>query len=192
MSDTRNLQLTPEYLGLISTHQAAIYGYVLALHPHRAGAQDILQETNLVLWQKAADFTPGTNFKAWAFRIAYLQTLAHLKREARARRAVFDEELLPLLAADALAQGDGFEERHLALRNCLEALPATDLAILQAHYSDNHPLATLAERLGRSVGALKQVLLRLRRSLRRCIEVQTRQEMESHGLPHPQPQPKGT
>lgn len=183
MAFSHNLQLSPEYLGLISSHQAAIYGYVLALHPHRAAAQDILQETNLVLWQKAADFTPGSNFKAWAFRIAYLQTLAHLKRESRVQRVVFDEELLPLLAADALARNEDFEERHRALKTCLEALPSADLAILQAHYSEEHPLAVLSAKLGRSVGALKQVLLRVRRSLRRCIEIQQRQEADSHPLP---------
>lgn len=67
----------------ISQHQAALLAYILTLYPDRSEAHDILQETNVVLWQKVGEFQVGTNFKAWAFRIAYLQTLAHLKRIKR-------------------------------------------------------------------------------------------------------------
>jgi RNA polymerase sigma-70 factor (ECF subfamily) len=74
-----------EFVLLITSHQAAIYAYVLTLLPDRVAAQDILQETNLVLCRKRDEFEPGTNFKAWAFSIAYWQTMAHLKRAGTRR-----------------------------------------------------------------------------------------------------------
>ena len=76
-------QNAAEHVRLITEYQPALYAYILTLHPDRVNAQDILQETNLVLWQKAGELRGGTNFKAWAFRIAYFQTLAQLKRRKR-------------------------------------------------------------------------------------------------------------
>jgi len=33
-----------------------------------ADADDVLQETNLVLWRKTADFDPAREFMPWAMR----------------------------------------------------------------------------------------------------------------------------
>ena len=154
----------------ISQHQAALLAYILTLHPDRSEAQDILQETNVVLWQKVAEFQVGTNFKAWAFRIAYLQTLAHLKRIKRGNWLGFSSELMETLAKEAEPMLTDFEQRHAALRTCLEKLPASDREIVHAHYEGGQPLADVSISVGRSVGALKQVLFRVRRTLRSCIE----------------------
>jgi len=156
----------------ISQHQAALLAYILTLHPDRSEAQDILQETNVVLWQKLGEFREGTNFKAWAFRIAYLQTLAHFKRARRGNWLGFSSELVETLASEAEPLLTEFEHRHTALRGCLEKLPEKDSEIVRAHYENERPLADVSTEVGRSVGALKQVLFRVRRTLRACIELQ--------------------
>jgi DNA-directed RNA polymerase specialized sigma24 family protein len=46
-------------------------------------ARDVLLETNLVLWQKIGEFEPGSNFGAWARKIAYFQALAFLRDRKR-------------------------------------------------------------------------------------------------------------
>jgi RNA polymerase sigma-70 factor (ECF subfamily) len=161
-----------EFVLLITSHQAAIYAYVLTLLPDRVAAQDVLQETNLVLCRKRDEFEPGTNFKAWAFSIAYWQTMAHLKRVKRAGLVALDPEVLELVALEAEEQLADFEDRHLALKSCLQKLPAGDASILLAHYQRGESLAEISGRLGRTREALKQVMLRIRRSLRACIEHQ--------------------
>jgi len=85
----------------ISLHQPVLQAYILTLHPNRSEAQDILQETNVVLWQKIGEFRSGTNFKAWAFRVAYLQTLAHFKRVKRGGWLQFSDELVETLAEES-------------------------------------------------------------------------------------------
>jgi len=161
-----------EFVLLITRHQAAMYAYILTLHPDRVAAQDILQESNLVLCRKLADFEPGTDFRAWAFRVAYWQTMAYLKRVKRAGLVALDPEVLELVAHEAEEQLAGFEDRHLALKSCLQKLPVGDASILVAHYQRGESLAEISGRLGRTRDALKQVLLRIRRSLRTCIERQ--------------------
>ena len=161
-----------EFVLLITRHQAAIYAYVLTIHPNRVAAQDILQETNLVLCRKRDDFEPGSNFKAWSLRVAYWQTMAHLKRIQRAGMVVLDPDVIELIALEAEEQLGDFEDRHLALKSCLQKLPVGDASILLAHYQRGESLTEISGRLGRSRDALKQVLLRIRRSLRTCIERQ--------------------
>jgi RNA polymerase sigma-70 factor, ECF subfamily len=161
-----------EFVLLITRHQAAIYAYILTIHPDRVAAQDILQETNLVMCRKVAEFEPGTNFKAWAFRIAWWQTMAYLKRVKRSGFVNLEPDVLELVAHEAETELTDFEDRHLALKSCLQKLPAGDASILLAHYQRGESLAEISGRLGRTRDALKQVLLRIRRILRTCIERQ--------------------
>ena len=162
----------PDTIRQISQHQAALLAYILTLHPDRNEAQDILQETNVVLWQKVGEFREGTNFKAWAFRIAYLQTLAHFKRTTRGNWLGFSSELMETLSKEAEPLLSELPERHVALRHCLSKLPDNDREIVRAHYEEERPLADVSAAVGRSVGALKQALFRVRRTLKICVDRQ--------------------
>lgn len=161
-----------EFVLLITGHQTAIYAYILTLLPDRVAAQDVLQETNLVLCRKRDEFEPGTSFKAWSFSVAYWQTMAHLKRVKRAGLVALDPDVLDLVALETEDELGDLEDRHLALKSCLQKLPAGDASILLAHYQRGESLAEISGRLGRSRDALKQVVLRIRRTLRACIERQ--------------------
>ena len=98
--------------------------------------------------------------------------MAHLKRIQRSGMVALDPDVLELVAQEAEEQLTDFEDRHLALKGCLQKLPAGDASILLAHYQRGESLAEMAGRLGRTREALKQVLLRIRRVLRACIERQ--------------------
>ncbi len=71
------------FLRLFVTHQPGIFAYILSLVPHWSDAEEILQETSVVLWRSFGDFTIGTNFKSWALTVAHNQVLAFLKRNKR-------------------------------------------------------------------------------------------------------------
>lgn len=165
-----------EFVLLITSHQTAIYAYILTIYPDRVAAQDILQETNIVLCRKLAEFESGTNFKAWAFRTAYWQTMAQLKRVKRAGLVSLEPDVMDLVAEEVEEEFADFEDRNFALRSCLQKLPAGDASILLAHYQRGESLAEISGRLGRTREALKQVMLRIRRSLRTCIERQLARE----------------
>jgi RNA polymerase sigma-70 factor (ECF subfamily) len=44
---------------------------------------DILQEINAVLWEKALEFQPGTDSWAWASQIARFKVLNHVRKFGR-------------------------------------------------------------------------------------------------------------
>ena len=147
--------------------------YVQSLLPGDSAAHDVAQQANATLWKKRLDFTPGTNFKAWAFSVARYEVLNYRKQQARDSRLVFGQELEQIFADDLAEHDDAMERRHEALKGCLEKLRPQDRELLLHRYTASAgTLDDFAERAGRSVGGLKVTLHRLRNALLGCIEKQ--------------------
>src|SRR5205814_6679679 len=64
-----------QFIRLMTRHERLVYGYILSLVPNWADADEILQETNIRLWEEFEKFQAGTNFAAWAIRVAHFQVL---------------------------------------------------------------------------------------------------------------------
>ena len=52
------------FVRLMTAHQGRLFGYILSLLGDIDQANDVLQEANMVLWRNAAEFQPGSNFRA--------------------------------------------------------------------------------------------------------------------------------
>ncbi|MBI1367490.1 MAG: sigma-70 family RNA polymerase sigma factor [Planctomycetes bacterium] len=154
---------------LLLTHQTRMRAYIRALVPERAGAEDVLQETNMVLWRKAAEFTPGTEFMAWALTAARFQALAWRQKQRR-DRLVFDEALMNDLADAAGREAESHDDRAEALRGCLAKLPAAQRDLLAARYAADGSPEAIARQMGRPVGSIRQTLYRIRAALLACVE----------------------
>ena len=70
-----------EFMRLFLSCQPRIFAFIRSLVFSRADADDVLQETALVLWEKFARFEPGTRFDRWAFRIAHFQVMYHRQKK---------------------------------------------------------------------------------------------------------------
>lgn len=157
-------------VGWIAGHQAALHRYILSLLPNSSLADDVLQETNLVLWRKAADYDPTQPFLAWAFGIARYQVMA-ARRDVGRDRHVFNDQLVDMLA-DEHADDDATRPMHEALENCLGRLPHHQRELILARYEPGATVRFLAEARSQTPGALSVLLLRIRKSLEDCIERQ--------------------
>jgi RNA polymerase sigma-70 factor (ECF subfamily) len=156
------------YLQKLIGLQSQLYAYVLTLLADAVAADDVLQETNLVLCRKADEFSAGTNFEAWAFRVARIQCLAYWKTRARSR-LVLDDAALQQIASQAEARITEFDDRTLALRQCLAELPPRQRELLEKRYAAGGSIKELAEQVRRSVASLSQTLYRIRGALLACI-----------------------
>lgn len=156
------------FVRLLTENQRRISLYVLGLVPRWNDAEEILQETNLVLWRDFARFEPGTNFAAWACKVAFHQVLAWRKRQSRDRLR-FSFEFLEAVSEESIAAADRLESRANYLRGCLEKLPAKNRELLRLRYAEGCSMDELARRLGRTIGALYRVLSRIRKVLHVCV-----------------------
>lgn len=159
---------TPEFVQLLTSSQSRIYAYILSLVLDPAQADDVLQKTNVVLWEKESEFELGTNFIAWAFRTAYLQVCAFRKQQQR-ERLVFDDEVLQELAQVASKMDETFETRQRLLRVCLEKLTDHQRGCIRLRYFAGSSFQAIAAETGKQVNAIKQVLFRARRALVDCV-----------------------
>jgi RNA polymerase sigma-70 factor (ECF subfamily) len=162
-----------EFVLELTASQSRLYGYLVTLLGSVHDARDVLQETNLVLWQKMADFQPGTDFGAWARRCAYFQARAFL-RDRKRDRHVFDEDLLQVLAEEESAEGES-KMRELVLRDCLSQLPENQAELIRERYMEGSSIARMCDRLGRKESALKMTLMRIREVLGVCMETKLRE-----------------
>jgi RNA polymerase sigma-70 factor (ECF subfamily) len=164
---------TGEFVRLLTAAQSRLYAYICALVGAAAGARDVLQETNLVLWEKVQEYDPGRPFLPWAYRIAYLQVLAYRKRYARSR-LVFDEALLNAVAGEFVRRDERdqpAQDRRLeALDECLDRLPGPGRQLIEERYRQGTPVERIARRLGKAPNVVSASLYRLRKALYDCIE----------------------
>ncbi len=122
-----------EFIGALTRAQRVLHAFILSMVRNAADADDVLQETNIVLWRKAGEFDPAREFMPWAMRCAQLQAMAHLKKKQRAR-VTFDDDLLALVADEAVAELAGADARRLALADCLQKLPEEQRALIAQRY----------------------------------------------------------
>jgi RNA polymerase sigma-70 factor (ECF subfamily) len=158
-----------EFLELYSSHYPRLQFYVTALLPTANDASDVLQETSMVLWRKFDSFEIGTNFFAWACKIARFQVMKYRERQGRSAR-LFDTSLLEKLAVEAcderMVQGVPLQ----ALENCLGKLAEGDRALIRQRYQPNTTVQQLASDIGRSANSVSKSLGRIRRVLLECID----------------------
>jgi RNA polymerase sigma-70 factor (ECF subfamily) len=157
------------FLMLVTGIQRMLHAFILKMVPRLSDADDILQETNLVLWAKQDEFALGTDFRAWAFRIARYQVMAYRKRQSISH-LVFNDELIDRLANHAQAQEDQLLNKRELLLACLEKLSEIQRRLLANRYGDQLSGREIAERTGRNVDAVFQSLHRARESLLHCVE----------------------
>jgi RNA polymerase sigma-70 factor (ECF subfamily) len=149
-------------------HQRRIYGLIRALVPSGPDADDILQETSAVLWQKFDEFDPATNFAAWSLRIARYQVMAYYTARRRQKARLSDETL------DAVVERMSFpakreDERSAALDGCLGGLPEPERQLIELRYRGGATVEEIARHSGKTVVAAYKALARAHDRLLKCM-----------------------
>lgn len=157
------------FVRLLTQHERGVYAYILKLVLDWNDANEILQETNVRLWEEFERFEPGSNFGAWARTIAYYQVLAWRKRRKRSR-LVFDNETVEKLAACDDENSLAEQSRCLALAACIEQLSSRKRNLLSRCYEANATIRGVADELHLSVEAVYKSLQRIRLALHQCVE----------------------
>lgn len=156
------------FVQLLAANQRRVFLYIRTLVPNADDADEVLQNTNLVLWREFETFAEGTNFAAWACRVALNQVLAWRKKQQRDRLR-FSDDLLLAVAQEVEKRADQLEDRVLALTGCLEKLPPAQRDLIRMRYADGGSIDAVAGQAGRSVEATYRALSRIRHTLHDCV-----------------------
>lgn len=161
-----------EFIGLLTQHDRALGTYVYSLVPASADADDILQQTKMVMWRHFDRFEPGTNFLAWARKIAFHQILGHRRRLKRGHLPL-SEEMLEAIGVEVERLADQGGGRREALQSCLGKLPREHRQLVLLRYFEDLGVPEIAARLGSTVAAVYRALSRVRLALLDCVQKQT-------------------
>ena len=149
--------------------QRNLYSFILCLLPNRSDAEDVLQETNLILCQKSKEYDPEGNFRSWAFNIARYQVLAHLTKRKRSK-IYFSNELVETLASEEFdARKHQLSQR--ALQICYDLLPAHMREISRMRFKEDLSMKDISKAMSRPIGAISGTLFRIRQNLIQCVRL---------------------
>jgi RNA polymerase sigma-70 factor, ECF subfamily len=158
-----------EFIDLFLKAEPRVYAYIRSQIPHRADAEDVLQETATTLWSKFDEFQRGSDFIAWAYQVARFKVQHHYEKKAR-RKRLFSEEFVHLVELRSKELSGNFDALQVMLAECMKRLGEADREVIQLCYGDDATIASVAEQLGRPVNTIKSVLKRGRRALYDCIQ----------------------
>jgi RNA polymerase sigma factor (sigma-70 family) len=158
------------YRVVVEAHQAGVRAAIASYGIPAADVDDLAQDTFVFAFQHFAEYTPGTSLGAWLKTIGRYKALAYLdaarresKNRANALRHFLDEQIRERAAGiDAGPWAD-------RLRGCVAKLSPRQAGILRRRY-EGVPLVEISRDLSVSVDAVKMLLLRIRRGLRKCME----------------------
>ena len=149
----------------------SLYNFARWLVHNQNDAEDLVQETYLKALRSFASFQPGTNFRAWMFRIlknTFLSSCSKLER--RMTVAMDSEEDFPVLPATSVTPESLLIERsgNDAVRYAIEQLPVIfrevillcDVEDASYQIADilSIPMGTVMSRLARARKAVRELL----------------------------------
>ncbi len=151
---------------LYEVHFERIYSYVARRVPDRATAEDITAD---VFHQALANLPRfewrGAPFAAWLYKIASNAIADRGKRAARSR-SFGTGSPAPEPAADPDEPAIEDSERRAQLYRLVHELPEDQRKVLVRRFADERGIREIANELGRSEGAVKQLQFRALAALR--------------------------
>ena len=158
--------------------QSRLSGYIYSLVLNHELTKDVLQRTNVVLLEKRDTYESGTNFFAWACRVAYHEVLS-VRRDRQREKLVFDDQLLPLLAVEAERRFAEQDDQIECFFDCLSRMSADQQQLVMARYREGGSVMKLAAALHKTPAAISSLLSRIRSQLATCIDRKLKGQLAS-------------
>jgi RNA polymerase sigma-70 factor, ECF subfamily len=161
--------LKAEFAEHLARHQGQLLGYIYSLVRDLDDAEDLFQQTSLVLWDKFDQFDRSRSFVTWACGVARNEVRRFLRSRSRDRLYFGDELSLALIEAQETLEQERLEERRGVLAGCMKKLRERDKDLLEACYARSAGVREVALARGRSAQSVHNSLRRIRRALFECV-----------------------
>jgi RNA polymerase sigma-70 factor, ECF subfamily len=97
-----------EFVQHLTAGQRRLYAFIRSQVASRDDADEVMQQTTTVLWEKYDSFRPDGDFVRWACGVARLEVLTHWRNRRRVRVLLGEDvaEAVGRRLADAAAEVD--------------------------------------------------------------------------------------
>lgn len=166
-----NNQPDESFIRALTEAQAALRGYCHASLGQSDEAKEAMQRTNITLWRKCDQWNPDTDFLPWAVSVAKFEVLGVVRDRQRFQsRFVFDPDVVAMMSHEASHHANESSARAEFLERCLGRLSESQRHTINEYYAHGLSIREIAGNCGKTLGAMKVILLRLRAKLRDCVE----------------------
>ena len=150
----------------------SLYNFASWLVHNKSNAEDLVQETYLKALRSFASFQPGTNFRAWMFRIlrnTFLSSRSTLDR--RMTVEIDSEDDVPALPGTSATAESLLIQRSQqdAVRNAIEQLPGIFREVLLLCDVEGASYREISETLSIPIGTVMSRLARARKAVRESV-----------------------
>jgi RNA polymerase sigma-70 factor (ECF subfamily) len=165
----------------LARHEKALYPAALRMTRNRSDAEDLVQESMTRAYAGLRHFTPGTNSRAWLFRILANTFVSSYRKRQREPAQVLSPEFESLITAaidtasapsrselsaeDAVLGQFAYSDVRLALQE----LPECYRAAIYLADVEGYPYRDIAEMLSVPIGTVMSRLHRARGMLRKRL-----------------------
>ncbi|MEC5125621.1 sigma-70 family RNA polymerase sigma factor [Verrucomicrobiales bacterium BCK34] len=163
------------FISLLTKHERVIRASIGAVIRRPEDVDEIMQNVSLVAWRKFETLTDLDGFAKWACVIARYEIMAFQRNKARDRFEL-NEALIEKITAEAATEIPVTNRRLQLLDSCLQKLPRERRSLVMTAYEPGLKTMDLAEKLGKSVDGLYQLLRRIRLELKECVDRELAQE----------------
>ncbi len=157
------------FLRMYASVQTKLYAFILSVVHNKCVADELFQETSVILWEQFEHYREDSSFAAWAFGIARNKVLQFLRENKRSKMIFSDEFYLQLSNVSEKASDD-IHLRISALKFCLGKLKVSDRKLVAFRFHKNVTIKMLSQLTGRSTDSLYKTMSRIMFMLKGCIE----------------------
>lgn len=152
----------------VNTYSQQVLDFTSRMVADEEDAKELAQDAFVKAYRSLATFEGHASFGTWICRIAYHESLNHLKRK-KAYRVEIDD--VPQ-ASDEVADEElstGREDRILLMEEALDDLPPDERMLIHLYYYEDRPLRDIAYMMDAEPNTLATRLHRIRKKLSRII-----------------------
>lgn len=178
VNSSQDISKYEEFLNLFRINEDRIFGFILTFLPNFSKAEDVLQETMIVMWRKFDEFEKGTNFAAWGIKIARYN-LYKYHRSEKPGIIHFDSDALDVISQHVTDFEELKTDSYIdALLHCFEKLESKSKRIILLRYEHNFKVPDISKKIGKSIRDTYRILSRIQYALQKC----TYQTLKTWGL----------
>jgi len=148
-------------------YSRSIHSLIIRIIPSKEDAEELTQDTFLKAFRKLDTFKGECSFSTWLFRIAY-NTAISATRKKRIILPIIDDAMLEGLTGeliDTFFEDDEDEIRLQKLEAAISKLTVEEKTLITLFYTDNKPVAEIADLLELTTDNVKVKLYRVRKKL---------------------------
>ncbi|AQT67674.1 RNA polymerase sigma factor [Anaerohalosphaera lusitana] len=171
----QNGRKTEIFVDLLTANYHSISSFVHSQILDSSDAEDVMQETTSMLWQRFDEFEIGTNFAAWASTVARYRIL-EFRRQKKKNHPHLSPKTLEILSGEADHALQDTAPKLKALKKCLSELPVKDHRVIDMKYRHGIGVNSIADKFQTSASAIYRTLTRTKEVLMRCVNKKIKHE----------------